>query len=1132
MILKQPSALPVRDIDPNVRQRQASDPASSIWVTASAGTGKTTVLTNRILRLLLPQPDGMVGGPPSKILAITFTKAGAQEMSLRLSKILSEWAVIAETDLVKRLRDLLGRIPAHNEIEASRRLFAQISDEPGGMKIMTIHSFCQSVLGRFPLEAGITPNFKALEEHEATSLLLQATNLVIENDDPVIAKAFSQIAQTINEEQFFKLIKNIASERGQFTKILKKNSNTDDLIEKQKDPDIILKNACLLDKAHEKNIRISIKILQEHGTKTDQERAEKISNWIEKIQEERIGTFNDYTKAYLTKEEKILAKLAGSDASRAFPEITEILTVEAQRILNVKDQINEARSRILTKNLMLIGQKILEEYETAKNQIGALDFNDLILKTIELFNKSTSWVLYKLDQGIDHLLIDEAQDTNPEQWELIEKLSEEFTSGINAHESNRTLFVVGDEKQSIYSFQRASPDEFFRMHDQFRKKFENAKMAWNDVPLNISFRTTQTALDIVDTVFSTPELNKSLSKNEIKHLSFRTGQAGLVEIWPVCKDTETEELDPWNSPLTISEGSSGATKLAGMIAEKIRSWIDHEEKLPSRNRPIKPGDIMILFRTRNAFFNQVSKALKDKKIPVSGIDRMILNEQIVIQDLLAFAEFSLQPHDDLTLAVILKSSLLGMDEQALYDLAYNRNASLWQTLNQSHHHDVRDYLKKIINLSRNVTPFSFFNFLLHDTCPANRKSGLQAIRERLGDDATDPVEEFINSVQTFESSDIPSLQQFLHQQKSKIIEIKREMNSAGDFVRLMTIHGAKGLEAPIVILPDTMRIQRGSPSQPERRLLWPNKSALKMPLWSPRSDMSFKIFEEKLDAIDERLDEEYQRLLYVAMTRAEDRLYIGGYRGKREPLRDSWYFSIKSGLESIEQTELLPDGGLRLNNPQIKPADRTQKPSEKEKINESLPAWLMTPAPEEESQIKSSQPSHQLDSESKAISPLKNQNEHRFRRGNLTHKLLEILPAISETNRKISAENYLTRFASDLSQNIRNDIISETLKILENPEFAPAFGPGSLAEVPITGILDDGSAMNGRIDRLLITENEILIVDYKTNRPPPQNAKDVPLIYRKQMQLYVEILKKIYPDKTTSCALLWTDGPRLMPIQL
>ncbi|MCE7886724.1 MAG: double-strand break repair helicase AddA [Alphaproteobacteria bacterium PRO2] len=1134
----------VRETDPNVQQGKASRPDYSVWVTASAGTGKTKVLTDRILRLLLPDADGRPGTSPSRILCLTYTKAGAGEMAIRLGKTLTRWAIAPEEELRAELKRLQNREPARKDLDKARQLFAEVADTPGGIKILTIHSFCQSVLSRFPLEAGIPPYFHPLEDIDAAVLLEQARDTILkkaeEDQNSPLARALDRVARAVNEQQFFELIRSIAKERGQLERVM--SGSAESVYQKLcaqfglppgREPEDMLKDACHSAAFDEPGLRAACKALSDHGNKTDGDNAAIIQAWLDS--KERPATLRDYSLAYLKKTDgQIRAKLAGVDVERGAPGTLAQLQAEADRLFRLFDRVNAAASALLTRDLLILGGEIVALYQSLKLGRAALDFDDLIFMTCALLEDSAEWVLYKLDGGIDHILVDEAQDTNPEQWRVVEALAKEFTAGAGASETERTIFVVGDEKQSIYSFQRAAPQEFHRMRGWLREKITDAGKNWDDVPMSISFRSTKSVLQTVDAVFAPPTMQDGVSESPVAHISHRRGQAGLVELWPLFETPEAEDIAPWAPPTQVTGHETGAAKLATHIARTIRGWIDNPDNiLPARGRPIRAGDIMILFRTRNALFRQVAKALKDQKIPISGADRMILNEQISVQDLFTCAEFALQPLDDLNLACLLKSPLIGMNEDELFNLAHPRpeGGRLWLALRESKHKAIAAYLETL-RQNAALGPFDFLTAILQNPCPADERSGLRAMQKRLGRDIMEPLDELMNAALDFESSNPLSLQLFLHRQSRGNTEVKREMDESGDFVRLMTIHGAKGLQAPIVILPDTTRTTRGGSNKADRRLLWPDKTGFKSPLWSPHAPEGYKEYDDALAAIDLEQEKEYRRLLYVAMTRAEDRLYLAGCSGKKSPLDDSWFFPLRAGMESLPDTELLADGTLRLENKQLagKEPDRADKKTQTAAKAEPPPPWLFTPAAPERPATPPLRPSKSEEPEPPVNSPLQPENLHRFRRGTLTHKLLQFLPGLPESKRENAAREFLNRFAADLPENIRSSIAAETLQVLGHPDFAAVFGPGSLAEIPVTGLLDDGRVVSGQIDRLLVTDKEILIVDYKTNRPPPKDAKDVPVLYRTQMNAYAAILAKIYPNRTISCALLWTDGLRLMKL--
>ncbi|HPD82309.1 MAG: double-strand break repair helicase AddA [Alphaproteobacteria bacterium] len=1147
-----------RAIDPNVLQRQASTPERSVWVGASAGSGKTKVLTDRMVRLLLPDKKGAAGTPPHKILALTFTKAGANEMALRIAKRLSDWVVMpleGDNGLQENLKNLLGYFPTEKQIEEARKIFAAVVDAPGGLKIMTIHSFCQSILGRFPLEAGLPPNFKALEESEAQSLLNQALRSVIKKSEDEKASplthAIFHLTQTNNEEQFQKLIENLISERHQMKRILEKNFGVEGLytalcqnleITAGLNTKDFLKENFADTKIRKNELRQACKALLESSKKTDNERGKIIEQWIEIPEEERIDFYPFYKLAYLTTENECRKSLTTKEVENKSPDIVTILAQEAEHIQAMETTLKSIQIAEATRDLFYVGEAVLENYNILKKNKNSLDFDDLILTTLDLLEGKTPrmneikdvtpWVRFKMDQGVDHILIDEAQDTNPEQWGIIQLLCDDFFDGEN--ETNRSVFIVGDEKQSIFSFQRASPEKFHEMQKWFAKKINNKNDKLEKIDFITSFRSAPAVLSLVDATFSQENLRRDLSNIPLKHEAHRNTQAGYVELWPLFESPKKQNEDPWTPPTEIIESKSGAAQMATHIGETIAKWIKEGEKLESYDRPIKAGDIMILVRSRTAFIDQLVRSLKTRNIPVSGVDRMVLSNQLVAQDLCALAQFALLPDDDLTLATILKSPLIGWNEEQLYDIAYKRQSSLWDSLKEkTQDKDLISWLSMWIEQAGKMRPFDFFMSVLQRPCPADSMTGLHAIKKRLGEECLDPLNEFLNAALKFDMQDISTLQSFIQRQLYDDSQIKRQMEENSDSVRIMTVHGAKGLQAPIVILPDTTRTASALKTN---KIFWPDRSHKDYPYYCPQSKNLPAPCEEAKLTLREREDEEYRRLLYVALTRAENRLYVGGYKATKPIIPESWYEYVKNGFSQLAETQTRQtDWGeiLIYKNPQTDKPDRPEKADEKSEISSAeCPYWLFKPMPEEPFPPHPLVPSRPSEPDMPALSPLKSTQDGRFKRGNITHKLLQILPDLPESARKQAAENYVAEPAHHLSKDVQHSIVSEVMQILQNPEFAPIFGSRSVAEAPITGLLDNGRLVCGQIDRLCITDDAVLIIDYKSNRPAPKEAKDVPKVYFNQMQAYADVMRAIYPKHTIKCALLWTDGCQLMNIDV
>lgn len=1165
--------------DPNNAQRAAADPDASVWVAASAGSGKTKVLTDRVLRLLLPRTDGRAGTPAEKILCLTYTKAGASEMALRINKTLSLWATmpLTATDekegLEETLSGLLGRAPSAHDIEAARRLFAQVVDAPGGLKIMTIHAFCQSILGRFPLEAGLPPHFTVISPDTGKEMMQQARDHVLKNaprnPQGDLPRALNEIAATLNDEQFASLMGALASERQTLERLLKSAHGADPLFHTMcnhlgLDPDI--SETQLTEDASRDNafpveaLRQACRTLIESKGPIDQKNGAAMAAWLAADTHVRAEKIADWLSVFLTQKNTVKAdkNLASKDAEKAMHGIKELMQQEGARLLVLQDKIKTLTCARMTHSLLIVGQAIIDHYQELKATQAGLDFDDMINHTRSLLSKSSmsAWVLYKLDGGIDHILVDEAQDTNPEQWDIVESMIREFFAGTGARDIRRTLFVVGDEKQSIFSFQRAAPDRFREKRAAFQKIVEDAGETWKAVPMEISFRSTSAVLDFTDAVFADDPVRYGVSENTLRHFSFRTGHAGHIEQWPlfhVPKNENQKGISYWEPVINPVVQNNARALLARHIAEKIEGWIKNKELLPSRGRAIQAGDIMILVHSRNALIGHIIRELRNRNIPVNGLDRMKLGDHIAIQDMLALAQFALLPDDDLSLACILKSPLVNWNDQQLEDLALARKGSLWEEV-QSKAPAIAPWLSALIEQARAVRPYEFFSRILQSPCPASNISGLRAMSARLGTDAIDPLDEFLSQVLGFEGDHISSVQGFVLWHAQNESEIKREQEEAGGQIRIMTVHASKGLQAPIVILPDTIKNTGSGGNRASDRLLWPTKTGLSFPFWSPHEGTDGTAYLHARQTVRDKDQQEYRRLLYVALTRAEDRLYIGGARSKNTHDENSWYDLTRAAFGKFETAQAVPlDAstevltGLRqpeqdLRTLILSTTQDTQpvtKNDKKEKTNLPLPdmespdwRWCRSAPADEPAPPRPLIPSRvsvPTGEELSAPSPLRAQDNYRFRRGNLTHRLLQFLPERAPDTREKLAHEFANRYGQDLPAPIREDVVKETLRILNDAQYAPLFGTSSRAEVPITGLIE-GKLISGQIDRLLIEKNHVHIIDYKTNRPPPQRVEDVPDIYRAQLKAYRETLRLIYPDHQIKTYLLWTDGPHLMEI--
>ena len=1129
--------------DPGESQRRAANPASSVWVSASAGTGKTKVLTDRVLSLLL------AGTPPHKVLCLTFTRAAAAEMANRINKSLAHWAVAEIEKLQESLETLTGAPPDDVAMRRARTLFADVLETPGGLKIQTIHAFCESLLGRFPLEADLEPHFQLMDERTAREAQAEARDRVLTRarigGDDLLAAALAEVTAHINEQDFLDLMNGLSSSRGAIRDLIGRFGGIEGLeravyerfgIDPGETVDRLYADASADDAFDEKGLRRAAAAMVQ-GSKTDRTRGQAIADWLSASAEERSRTISVYIAVFFTQAGEERKKLINKDAAALEPSAPDVLVAEAGRLGDLQARLRAVIVSRATVALLRLAAALLAEYARFKDERARLDYDDLILKARALLDegRGTPWVMYKLDEGIDHVLIDEAQDTNPDQWDIVKFLTHEFFAGAGAREAARTLFAVGDPKQSIYSFQGAEPLAFANMRDLFRRNARAAGLAWDDIALDISFRSTDAVLKSVDAVFATEDARPGVVEPDetLHHAVWRTEQAGLVELWPAIAPDEEEESSPWTPPVVARGGNAPSIRLANVIAGRIRRWLDDGEILESRGRPIRPGDIMVLVRRRGPFVEALVRALKVLNVPVAGVDRMRLNEQLAIRDLIALGQFLLLPEDDLTLAVVLKGPLFGFDDDALFDLAYDRGTqTLWQSLrSRANSSDAfaaaAAELSDLLGRADFVPPFELFADVL------GRRKGRQKTAARLGRDANDPIDEFLAAAFEFERESAPSLQAFLHWLAAGDIEIKRDLEQAvHDEVRVMTVHGAKGLQAPIVFMPDTMQ----KPVQPQR-LLWTDDGFM---VWLPKIGLGKSVCDRAIEESRRRRDDEYRRLLYVSMTRAEDRLYVCGWETRRTASAGSWYHLVAGAMAGIadraafdftadSQTSGWSGEGWRLSNAQgVGPETSVEAPALAPEPR-PLPDWAMLPPHPEGRPPRPLVPSRPDDDEPPMRSPAGPGRQSGFRRGILVHRLLQLLPGIAEGERDGAVRRYLARPVHELPSDAQDALAREVLDVVGHPEFAALFGPGSRAEVPIAGLIG-AQAVSGQVDRLVVTGDAVQIVDFKTNRPPPADPESVPFLYRRQMAVYREVLRQIYPDRDVRCALLWTDGPRLMAL--
>ncbi len=1121
-------------------QSVASNPQVSAFVTANAGSGKTSTLVNRVARLLLRD------AAPETILCVTYTKAAAAEMQRRLFDTLGAWAVMEDQPLFEEL----ARIDeAPTDLAKGRRLFARALETPGGLKIQTIHAFCEKLLRRFPLEAGVAPGFRVLEDQAAREVSALARREVaqaaIERPDGDLGRAYAKFSVELDHRSFQLMFAEFEARRTDieaYVKACAEDGGVEQDVWRKCGFDIPSPSAGLeaeaLDGTDLAGLRGAAAALA-GGGKTDGQLAERIGSFLGGLEVEEAG-FDELWRLYCTQDGKPRASLA----TKAIPEpVRAFLAAEQARLGEANEQIKAARTAEDTLAALYLAAAYAELYEGAKRSHGGLDFGDLIRGVHELLTQraDAAWVLYKLDGGVDHILVDEAQDTAPSQWDIARALTSEFFAGAGVRPAQRTVFAVGDEKQSIFSFQGADPGRFLRERGEYELLVERAGQDFAKPRLARSFRSAPEILDFVDAVFADPEIARALTpeaaEGRIRHEPTRPAGRGTVDLWPLEETDPVQEADPW-APVDAAPALGANKKLARRIADEVKAMQARGEAVWDKDlkawRPMAFGDVLILVRRRNALFHEIIRALKARDVPVGGADRLTLSDHILFADLLGLARFCLYPDDDLTLAALLRSPLCDVDEDSLFALAWNRSGRLWGELRRRAG-ERPEWEAALATLERARTearvrpPFDFYARLLNRTDPLGRSMRSRFLT-RLGREAEQALDAFLAEALAAERRGVRDLERFAADMAFTAVEVKREQQDGRGEVRVMTVHGAKGLEAPIVILPDTTTrasAQGGPLLDFEDGFLWQARKA---------DDCAASAAARQTRA--DKADHESLRLLYVALTRARDRLIICGVMPGRAGLREgSWDDVVRRALEhpdvAPQVRELpLPDGRSMLRfgaDPQAAGAPAAAEPPVA-----LLPSWASRPAPAESPLAQWAAPSHVADMrKGPSPSPLDMQaGLGRFRRGELIHRLLEILPDLATARRAAAAMALLER-EPDLAEGQRREMAAAALAVLEDPQFAAVFGPGSRAEAAIAGSapeLPAGLAVSGRIDRLLVEPDRVLVVDYKTNRPSPNRIEDADPVYVAQMAVYAAVLREIFPGRRVEAALVWTDGPKLMPV--
>ncbi len=1158
-------------------QADASRPAASAWVSANAGSGKTTVLVRRVLRLMLAGID------PARILCLTYTTAAAANMANRLFDILASWVPLDDATLDEKLVEVLGQAPSTAERTRARRLFAEALETPGGLKLQTIHAFCTRVLQTAPFEARIPAHFQVISETDKAAAIEAAiarTLGLASHEDAALRTSLDLVASAIDDQRFRGLIdKALGSARFLTDEggiVRSKQAISDDLAAAlEVDPswtrgqierEGLAAIVAALDFAD-----LAAAVLA-HGSDPEKRK------WQPWHQAYRLADdslrLDLWQGVFLTKDAKPRQGFVTKPVLKAVPSLEARLEAAFTAFQGYNDRLKALMTFERSLALFTVARLILADYSAAKRRMAVLDYGDLIQRTRELFESvDAAWLIYKLDAGLDHLLVDEAQDTSRDQWAILNTLTSEFLSGEGQRDARlaRTIFAVGDEKQSIYGFQGAAPEEFGKQRFDLGRRFHDKGEPFADVRLTDSFRSTRDVIEAVDAVFANPVAFKGLSSDPSEtstvHETVRGNESGAVDLWDLVEPEQADQEVVWLRPLDSPDREAPAQRLARTIARTLKGWL--QAGRDDLGQPFSAGDVLILLPKRNAAFAAIVRALKDEEVPVAGMDRMRLSEHIAIEDMVALARAALLPDDDLMVAVVLKSPLFGLDDDDLLRLAPARTGSLRSALAASEDDNDREAHRKLAaieQLALSHGPFTFFSTVL------SVMGGRKAMLARLGAEAADAIDAFLVRALEHEQRDGPSLLRFLMAVEASSDDVKRDLATASGEVRVMTVHGAKGLEARTVFIADIGAEPGGQKISPLIDI--PAKGQIgtngrdTVTVWSPRANDDSAAAASARGLVREKAIEEHHRLLYVAMTRAENRLIVCGVKPAREKaLATSWYGLIETGLMGTTTGLVHLDGiasglasglvsGLGLRRFKVTPqapAPETVSatpavnaavipPADPAAILPALPPWVHEALPHEQVPLPPLAPASLLQAADQAdrssdigtrAGSSGGGHANAAARGRFVHLLLQWLPGVQRGMRRAVAQRLAARHASFAAHGQQADMIDQTIAVMEDVKLAVLFGEGSLAEVEIGGTISIGGAerrVSGRIDRLVVQPHEVVLADFKTSLFPPADADMIGAATLAQVASYRALLTDLYPGRAVRALVIYTAGPAVMEI--
>ena len=1160
-------AAPRHDLDWTTRQQNlASDPSRSAWVSANAGSGKTHVLSQRVIRLLLS------GYRPSAILCLTYTKAAASEMANRVFDRLAGWTRMDDAALAAEIAALDGRRSDAVRLQFARQIFARALETPGRLKIQTIHAFCEAVLHQFPLEANVAGHFEVMDDIATAQLMAETRQALLADagdGNSTLKRALETVLGAAGEAGLEALFAEIAGKRQPIRRFLA-------TAEALGGVETMLRRALRLrpDESRETVLQALWPPpsrpgmgLEDYCVAADGQTAATPKNLAEAFR--KATTIADPVERFAVLEPlfftakgalRSLGAAVSKSMRKPLPEAVGWFEEVKAAMQVARERLHLIKTVELSGAAMELARRFDRDYETLKRRSGRLDFDDLVAKTAALLERDGAgpWVHYKLERGIDHILVDEAQDTSPDQWAVIEKLAEEFFAGQSSRQELRTLFAVGDEKQSIYSFQGARPELFMQTGRSVRQRAFHAQRRFDALNLPLSFRSTADVLSAVDAVFAVGVNREGLQSGDeaVSHAAFRVREPGSVDLWEMIGKESADDHEDWKTPFDATLESAPPARLARRVSVTTSRWLRDGDTIvrDGERRPVRAGDILILVRKRDGFVPALMRQLKRAHVPVAGADRLMLTQHIAVEDLMALGRFVLMPGDDLSLCALLKSPLFDFTENDIYRLAAERGdgQSVFQRLTALAARGAAKWaqphrrLIALLDHADRVPVHEFYARILgHD-------GGRARFLARLGSEAGEVLDEFLAFALDQEMVGLPGLEAFLATLEARSPEIKRELEQGRDEIRIMTVHASKGLEAPIVFLVDSGGRPVEAQHLPKLQELPVDCTIGALPpavLWVPAKAADNTVTRQLKGRTTQAMTEEYRRLLYVGMTRAADRLVVCGYHGLNLPTYRHWHKMVSEVLDghaASTRRDFSAGGetwaGWRYSVSPQDEATIVTKVVISEPAEVKLPGPLTQPLPPPDRLPRPLAPSSAglvIDPDCSLTagrSPLfadKGPGGASMQRGRIVHRLLHLLPDLPDSDRAAAGERYLDRAVPDWSGSDRSEVVASVLAILGDGLFAPVFAGGSRAEVSVMGTLGIGGeqrAISARLDRIAVAADRVSIVDYKTNRVPPQTAAEVPPAYVAQMALYRALLQPLYPGRAVETALLFTEAPRLLAL--